>query len=89
MYKSGAICKAADTKPYSTMSGKFKNPGKKYFLQLESEAVRDVNKERDDQCMSYAGKAMLIYGLAKQTNGLREIRLLFPAFENHHLQVSY
>lgn len=53
-------------------SGKLKNPGKLFFLRLARDAVRDVNLERDKNGMSYARKAMIITGLAKNGNGVWE-----------------
>ena len=38
-------------------SGKLKNPGKRYFLELAQKAVEEVNSQRDENGMSYARKA--------------------------------
>lgn len=80
-HKAILIRAAVTSNSYGTASGLFKNPGKKFFLKLAAAAVRDVNKERDENGMTYARKAMIRCGLSKQKNGLWEIRQLFP-----HLQ---
>lgn len=63
-------------------SGKLVNPGKRFFLQLAANAVRDVNKQVDSEGMNFARKAMVRCGLAKQANGLWEVRQLFPHLQN-------
>ena len=47
-------------------SGKLKNPGKRYFLELAQRAVAEVNSQRDENGMSYARKAMIKCGLSKE-----------------------
>ena len=46
-------------------SGKLKNPGKRFYLNLAVQAVKDVNEQRDEFGMSYARKAMIKCGLSK------------------------
>ena len=62
-------------------AGKVHNPGKSYFLQLAARCVRDVNRERDEDGISFARKAMIITGLALNTNGLWEVRQLTPELQ--------
>ena len=50
-------------------SGKLKNLGKAYFLQLAATAVRNVNQMRDENGESYARKAMRLCGLALDNDG--------------------
>ena len=50
-------------------SGKIANPGKSFFLKLAADAVRDVNRQRDGDGLTYARKAMILRGLALNTNG--------------------
>ena len=63
-------------------NGALPNPGKIYFLKLAADAVRDVNRIRDDEGLTYARKAMIRCGFAKQANGLWEVRQLFPHLQN-------
>ena len=64
-------------------SGKLKNSGKRYFLELAQRAVAEVNSQRDENGMSYARKAMIKCGLSKEplSGEWKEMQL----FE--HLQV--
>lgn len=64
-------------------SGKLRNPGKRYFLELAAKAVNEVNEQRDKSGMSYARKAMIKCGLSKDaTSGQWKEEQLFE-----HLQV--
>ena len=65
----------------SQRSGKLLNPGKHFFLKLAAESVREVNKMRDTNGLTYAHKAMIRCGLSLNINGIWEISQLFP-----HLQ---
>lgn len=67
---------------YGTRNGCIPNPGKRFFLKIAAQAVRDVNKQRDENGWTYARKAMIRCGLAKQPNGLWEISQLFPHLQN-------
>lgn len=62
-------------------SGKLPNPGKRFFLQLAAEAVRDVAQQRDSDGVLYVRKAMIRCGMALNLNGQWEVKQLFP-----HLQ---
>ncbi|EGZ27547.1 hypothetical protein PHYSODRAFT_466960 [Phytophthora sojae] len=62
-------------------SGKLQNPGKKFFLQLAVDAVRDVNHQKDKNVMSYARKAMIRCGLSLGIDGTWSVAQLYP-----HLQ---
>ena len=64
-----------------TASGKLKNSGKKFFLQLAAKCVRRVNGMRDKNGITFARKAMIRCGLSKNVNGLWEKAHLYP-----HLQ---
>ena len=58
-------------------SGKLPNPGKRFFLKLAATVVRDVNKMRDDNGISYARKAMLRCGLSLDISGEWRVEQLF------------
>lgn len=62
-------------------SGKLTNPGKRFFLQLASDCVEDVNREVDCNNMSYARKSMIRCGMALDVDGSWNVTQLFP-----HLQ---
>ena len=51
-------------------SGNLKTPGKQFFLKLASDAVRDVNGQRDRNGLSYARKAMIRTGNSMNVNGV-------------------
>lgn len=61
--------------------GKVHNPEKLYFLQLAANCVRKFDQQRDEDGVSYARKAMILTGLALNTNGLRKIRQLTPELQ--------
>ena len=42
-------------------SGKIANPGKTYFLKLAARCIRQVNQKRDEDGLTYARKACLLY----------------------------
>lgn len=63
-------------------SGKVANPGKTFFLRLAADSVRQVNNQRDAEGISYARKAMIITGMALNTNGQWEESQLTPALQN-------
>ena len=68
---------------HSTKSGKLLNPGKRYYLALAVKVVKEVNEQKDKFGMSYARKAMIKYGLSKDSvSGTWKEEQLF-----HHLQV--
>lgn len=60
------------------MSGKLLNPGNIFFLKLASNSVRDVNRQRDSDGVSYARKALIITVIALNTNGLWDETKLIP-----------
>ncbi|KAG3156171.1 hypothetical protein PC128_g21935 [Phytophthora cactorum] len=62
-------------------SGKLKNPGKRFFLELAVAAVGEVNQKRDESWISYARKAMMRCGLSLSVDGTWSTAQLFP-----HLQ---
>lgn len=62
-------------------AGKIANPGKTYFLRLAARCVRVVNLQRDADGLSYARKAMIITGLALNTNGIWEKSQLTPELQ--------
>ncbi len=64
-----------------TWSGKLKNPGKRFFLQLAADAIEDVNRQVDIDNMSFARKSMIRCGLALGIDGTWNVQQLFP-----HLQ---
>lgn len=50
-----------------TAAGKLPNPGKNFCLQFA--AVNDFNRQRDENGISYARNAMILCGMALNTNG--------------------
>lgn len=51
------------------------------ILKLEMLEVRDVNRQRDENGLTYAGKAMIRSGMALIVNGKWEEKLLFPRLQ--------
>lgn len=76
-YKMDMIAKGR----WKDSAGKIHNPGKSYFLQLAARCVREVNQQRDEDGVSVARKAMIITGMALNTNGVWEIRQLNPGLQ--------
>jgi hypothetical protein len=71
----------------SAGSGKLRNPGKKFFLRLAADAVRDVNLQRDSNGLTYARKAMIRCGLARDVTGFWREQQLTPQLQtiiNNH-----
>lgn len=62
-------------------SGKLRNPGKRFFLELSARCVREVNMQRDADGLRYGRKAMIMTGLALNTNGQWEIGQLTPELQ--------
>lgn len=62
-------------------SGKLPNPGKRFFLRLAADAVRDVNAQRDENGLSFAYKAMIRTGMALNVTGRWEEAQLFPRLQ--------
>eukprot|EP00171_Calliarthron_tuberculosum_P006261 IDg6261t1 len=58
---------------WSNKSGNICNPGKKFYLRLASRCVREVNLQRDKDGLTCARNAMIITGLALNTNGRWEV----------------
>ena len=56
----------------SDSSGRILNPGKQYFQSLAKKATNRFDRQRDDNEIPYAGKAIIMCGLALNTNGLWE-----------------
>lgn len=63
-------------------SGKLINPGKTFYLRLAADAVREVNRQHDEDGLSYVRKAIIRTGLTLNLNGLWEERQLFPRRQN-------
>lgn len=61
--------------------GRWVNPGKDYFLWLASCCIREVNQERDENCITYARNAMIITGMSLNTNGQWEMKQLNPEIQ--------
>lgn len=62
-------------------SGKLKQPGKKFFLQLAVKCCRQVSDMKDEDNVNLVQKGMIRCGLGKNINGIWEENQLFP-----HLQ---
>ena len=63
-------------------SRKLPNLGKLFFLKVAAPVIRDVNKMRDKNGLTYAQKSMIRCGLSRDLNGQWRICQLF-----RHLQV--
>lgn len=63
-------------------SGKIENPGRTFFLRIFDDSVRKINQQRDSGGVSYARKAMIITGMALNTNDLWEESQLTPDLQN-------
>lgn len=81
-YKANFLRTVGNFGSFGTPSGTIPNPGKVFFLKIAAQAIRDVNLQRDENGLTYARKAMIRCGLAKQPNGLWEISQLFPHLQN-------
>ncbi|KAE9101766.1 hypothetical protein PF010_g14342 [Phytophthora fragariae] len=68
-------------------SGKLKNPGKKFFLSLAAECVREVNAHRDKNGVNYARKAMIRCGLSREIDGSWSPKQLFPSSPGYNPEV--
>lgn len=70
-------------------SGKLKNPGKTYFLNLAAKCVNLFNNMRDSNNISYARKAMIRCGLALDVDGIWKVSQLSNELQEivarHHL----
>ena len=62
--------------------GRLPNPGKSIFLRLASDAINDVNKERDENGLTNARKAMVPCGMALNSTGRWEEEQLKPELQN-------
>ena len=77
-YKMNKIMK----NQWSDSSGKILNPGKQFFLSLAKKATDRVNRQREENGITYARKAMIMRGLALNTNGLWEEQPLTPKLQS-------
>ena len=55
--------------------GKIINPGKRFFLKLAANCVRDVIRQRTSEGITYARKAMIRCGVSLNLNGKWEDQL--------------
>lgn len=55
--------------------------GKRLFLQLAFDVIRNVNSQRDKDGVLYSRKAMTLYASSKYINWVWHVKQLFP-----HLQ---
>ncbi len=49
-------------------SGKLENPGKRFFLKLAADSIRDVKSQKDNHGISYTRKAMVRMGMSLNYN---------------------
>lgn len=68
-YKSEMIRKGEWMKGTAASGGRLKNPGKKFFLRLEADSVREINCMADKDGVSYALKSMIRAGMSLNRNG--------------------
>ena len=71
-------------------SGKIINPGKRFFLKLAVNCVRDVNRQRTSEGITYARKAMIRCGMSLNLNGKweedqlsNELQEIVAKYRNH------
>ena len=76
-YKAGEIACGEWMGSGKGCSGKLKNPGKPFFLELGAKAVKYVNNRRDNNGLSYATKAMIRTVMVLNLDGLWDERKLF------------
>ena len=62
-------------------SGLLKNPGKRFFMELAVQAVKKVNAERDRNGLTFARKAMIRCGLARDVTGEWRVQQLKPELQ--------
>jgi hypothetical protein len=62
-------------------SGKLTNLGKKFFLQLATDSIEDVNRQVDIDNMSYARESMIKCGLALGADSTWNINQLFSQLQ--------
>jgi hypothetical protein len=75
------MIKDGDCKSGTHSSGKLKNLGNKFFLKLAAESVREVNKLRDKNRITYARKSMIRCGLSLDLKGVWCVKQLFPELQ--------
>lgn len=66
---------------WADSSGRIKNPRKDVFLKLAKLSIDRVNRQRDENGMSYARKAIIIFGIALNTNRAWEEKQLSPVLK--------
>ena len=55
---------------WSDSSGKILNPDKRFFLWVAKKGTDRVNRQRGENGITYARKAMIMCGLALNINGI-------------------
>jgi hypothetical protein len=63
-------------------SGKLKNPGKRFFLELARDSVREANQCIDSNGLNFARKAMIRCGLSLDVDGKGKKEQLFAHLQN-------
>jgi hypothetical protein len=82
-------CLAEHSSRRWTLVGKLTNLGKRFFLQLATDSVEDVNQQVDFDNISYSRKAMICCGMALALDGTWSVVQLFPHLQEivtKHLQ---
>ena len=71
-------------------NGKIINPGKRFFLKLAANCVRDVTRKRTSEGITYAREAMIRCGVSRNLNGKweeeqlsNELQEIVAKFRNH------
>jgi hypothetical protein len=59
-------------------SGKIRNPGKYFILQLMGKVLKEVNLKKDKNGLNFARKSMIGCGLSLNVNGEWKVDMLFP-----------
>lgn len=74
----------------STKSGKIPNPGKRFFLKMTANAIREVNRMKDKSGISFARRSMIMTGMSLNINGkweesqlTEQLQLIIAKYRSH------
>lgn len=74
----------------TTKSGKIPNPGKRFFLQLSADTVREVNCRTHKSSLSLAFRLKIFTGMSLNVNGkweesqvIEQLQLIIAKFRSH------
>ena len=69
-------------------SGKLKNPGKRFFLELAAEAVRKINEMRDAAGISYARKEWFVVAFFSTSRDVGTRSSFPPSYNRYSLSTG-